>query len=312
MDAEEAEEEGDNAVEEDKDEDDDDEEDDANEEPPEEPETVVTGDGLTKDELAVLESVLTEPLEALSPEATASSSSMMGNYTFYGWDAEQENAFRVTADGRQTDLAVTLKKPKDASPNDGMIAVFGDGTEHVLNDLTVEEYDIYEDSKAKRSADTQTRAPPIWEGMRDDKKIRLRTTPIKKVLFLVLKEGDAQLCQLRFDLLGEDGSVSTSIMTEIAKRYTNKEIERVAIKEEKDKLIAVEKRCPKQQPRNMQPRRLARPLMPLSYHQRSRNVNALRRPVHGAPSRRSQTSRCSIREWMTDSNSDNNHGKTKR
>ena len=131
-----------------------------------------------------------------------------------------------------------------------MIAVFNDNTEHILNDLTVEEWRIpnaSKDAEGKKGGGVGT--TPLWEGLLGEKMIKLRVATIKGVPFLTLKENDAQLCQLRLDTLDEDGTAAIAVMKEVGEGYVKGRIERCALKDERGKLLtAYKKSTPKGEP----------------------------------------------------------------
>jgi len=148
-----------------------------------------------------------------------------------GFSQEHKKAYRIKLDGVM-DFADDLIEPgQTASEDDPMIAWWNDGFKAEIAELTVKEFKEFAaatgDPKGSK-ADNK-----FWDGTSPDgSKVSVRLMQVKGVPFVVIKEGEKQLAQMKGDVVGDITYVVRG-MTNLAVKYCDGEIDRLEIKAKK-------------------------------------------------------------------------------
>ena len=112
-----------------------------------------------------------------------------------------------------------------------MIAVFPDGEEHILEDMTIDEYKLLE--KTKASDATSKASLTFYKGELDGKLIFVQKRLTEGRYFFRLAEGKGQLDQLRANIINNDENKARDLMVQLAKDLVEKKITKADVKTEK-------------------------------------------------------------------------------
>ena len=160
---------------------------------------------------------------------------------FVGWHTEAKKAYRVKLAGHAgadaPEFAVDLEVPEDAESDDGMIAVWADGSKSTLPDYTIKDHKFHGATGVLpvcRRA--QANGSGLNIGEKDGKKILVKPRRVGQKHAVVIFEAGLQVGQLIIDgeFTVED---ATKIMKETAEAYVGGAITKLQIKKFKDDLV---------------------------------------------------------------------------
>jgi len=174
----------------------------------------------------------------------------------YGFDRHARKAFRLKqGPGRcPPDWADSVQLPENAGPTDSPVARWSDGCSWAVPTLTRDAY------TAMLAGKPAPRCPPpqkqgragkgdLFEGVHCKTGARVRVLHLKcdNIISLKMKEvrkesvrkapAERQICQCSFGTVKNNKSVATDIVTQVAKRFVNNELQLEELYDERDKLV---------------------------------------------------------------------------
>lgn len=135
---------------------------------------------------------------------SAEAASVSGEFSFFGWDATLNVAWKSTAEGygrkacRQT--TKNIFPPPDKQPYKCMLAKFdGDEKEYELTDLTVEAWELMKQTQeqAEHQKKKTQGSPPLYERLHAPSglMVTIRHRPDRQSLISIFHGGSHQCCQ---------------------------------------------------------------------------------------------------------------------
>jgi hypothetical protein len=150
---------------------------------------------------------------------------------WYGWDHELGQAFRSRPDGSQYELATKVVLREGCHDADPIDAIWADGQEHAIAELTVGEY-----KAAKPSAVTKSAC--YWKGehCKTGQALTLKHRQDRCALVSLQVVGGPQILQHKRDDFDDPDQV-VAFMTKIAVEYAADKVELVQLKAHKEEVL---------------------------------------------------------------------------
>lgn len=147
------------------------------------------------------------------------------DWPIWGWDPELEVGFRKAGlkprDAMQT--TKNIKEPEEAKVSDSMLAVFPDGREYELAEMTVEDWRLRSETQ-KAIADTKKHVQVLWQRKHEASglQMQIRPRPDREML-CSLYLGTAQVCQVPLSAFS-DMAAAASLLRVVGEAFCDSKI----------------------------------------------------------------------------------------
>jgi len=173
------------------------------------------------------------------PDAAADSPKPVAEEPSFGFCSEVLLAWRMV--GKKMEWCSSLKEPPNPKPTDSMIAVFDDGSEKAVSQMSVATYRDLRDQGGSRSSRDKNL---VWLGEHSVSHNKISVMFKRDHHFLcIIRDQSSMRCMVRVDTFGKDVDAedvrqrAADLMMSIAKDYADDKIAVDKLYEERDKRL---------------------------------------------------------------------------